>query len=367
MTIPTTAELFSETEDPSAADDEVTADNQPAPEDQLQKRGRDQIPSVMEQFRNARMEALLDRLSCRWHMQYVPLEEFDVERSLNNQNRLEQLDIAHADAIAEGFRQGDKIPAITAHVVGTKNGMKVILDGNHRFAGKAKTSSKKIATYVVTDATPKARTIIAKVANIGHGKALTETERIQHAIHLVNSDMTLRDASAEMHVSEAKVSRALARQESELRASRNGIPSKDWNEKLKESVRNRLAIIHTDEGFRAATRFAIRANLSYNQLHDLVQEMNRSRSGKTQEEVVEAWEVAHRAQIQDAGGGAYANNSKKGMTPKGRTMMVLGSLLTLEDLPSLAPQFAPEERDAVREKTKLAIERLTTFLAGLER
>jgi hypothetical protein len=85
-----------------------------------------------------------------------------------------------------------------------------------------------------------------------------EDERLSHAVHLMDSEVTLSQAAAICMVSERALRTRWNKRQADRRAYEAGLLRNEWDSLL-SAVRGRLLMIATDEGLRAGAMLAHRA------------------------------------------------------------------------------------------------------------
>jgi hypothetical protein len=128
-------------------------------------------------------------------------------------------------------------------------------------------------------------TMLAFRANARHGVPNSEDERLSHAVHLMDSEVTLAQAAAVCMVSERALRTRWNKRQADRRADEVGLLRNEWGSLL-PAVRGRLLMIATNEGFRAAAMLAHRARLSTSAAVKLVSEVNGTKSGARQAAMV---------------------------------------------------------------------------------
>lgn len=296
--------------------------------------------------------------------QQVPLEEFDREKSLSNQARFKHVDPEVAARYTEAMKRGDVFPPVIAW----RRGRKLIMsDGNHRLVSATAAEAPALDAYEVR-APGKTLAVLTMLANTKHGLPTNLDERVSHAIYLMDSDVSMAQAAERLNIPVKEIQKRWNKVSADRRANDVGILMTDWD-KLNQGVRLRLANISTDEGFEAATKLALAAGITSEEVHSLVTQLNETRSGTRQKKIVSDLEAAYAERIQaNAGGVLGKNNSRKSMSPKSRFGMAMASLSAIpDDISSLAAAFAEAERaDAARRARENAgkLEKLAAALEG---
>lgn len=93
-----------------------------------------------------KIEAYLDKKGVSWQFHPgVDPDQFDSNKSLNNQARFQAIDEKRVDQYAEAMKRGDEFPPVIAH---GHMGKLVIADGNHRMQSAIK-AKKPLNVYVI--------------------------------------------------------------------------------------------------------------------------------------------------------------------------------------------------------------------------
>lgn len=291
-----------------------------------------------------------------WHEKAQP-EDFDADKSLRNQARDEQVDPKQVELYAEAMKRGDVFPPVIAYRDG-RNRPLVIVDGNHRLQAAIK-AKKPIKCYDITGADPAVITLLTFEQNTKHGKPTSEAERIRQGLYLMSAaGATMNAAAAAVNLPVATLKRASQKAGTDQRFLDNNVAPLTV-EKLAESVKWRLAMISTDEGFVAATDLAVAAKLSVDQVFDLVTRVNEVKSSAKQEALVADIRADYLDQVQESGGGVLGTSQKRVMGPRTRVGLALTNVMALpDDLEQVARQWAGPERDEQAKKMRAAAKRL---------
>lgn len=314
---------------------------------------------------DARIEDYLDSKGVQWRFHpKLKTDEFDAERSLRNQVRFEAVDPGVVDTYAEAMKRGDIFPPVVTHQVGGKH---VNADGNHRMQAAIK-ARKPLAAYEMVDADAAIITLVAFELNTRHGKPTSEAERIHHALYLLENGATIKTAAEAVNLPERVVNKASVRQNTLARFAEQGIAPLVI-EKLSETAKWRLAGISTDEGFKAAVDLAIAANLSADQIFDLVTRVNSIRSSNGQENMIKDMRADLLGSIQASGGGVMiSQNGKRVMGPRARIGLAVSNILALpDDIPGMAKQWVGADREETAKKAEETAKRLTALAKELRK
>lgn len=257
----------------------------------------------------------------------VDLEEFDLNRSLRNQARINQvLSPERLETYTEAMKRGDKFPAVIAYKV---DGKYVAIDGNHRLHA-AKNAEQTVSVYEL-DPKTKANTIITMTyeANAKHGLPNSVEDRQLHAVYLLRSGAANQETvAASLNLSKSQVSAAWQKAKADDRANKVGLLARQWDV-LSAATKSRLGAVRTDEGFEALADLAYRAQLGSKEVDQHVTEINRFRSGREQKDAVEKLKAIYRSRIQQSSGGTLTRNRNRG--PKLLLLMGCGNVNALED------------------------------------
>lgn len=277
----------------------------------------------------------------------VPISEFDIDKSLDNQARFEALDEPTVETYKEAIERGDEFPAVIAYRPGRAQNQKlVIIDGNHRLAAHDR-EKQPIDVYEIDKAT-KAQTITLMTFsfNTRHGQPTSEEERIHQALYLMDNSATMPVAAKTVNVSERLLRKAVAKRNADNRARETECDMREW-EGLGQAAKSRLLNISTDEGFAGAVHLSYAAGLDANEIFDLAALLNTSKSATKQRALIKSETQRYSDRIQTSGGGVLAaKNNRSGMNPKARLGIALGQVLALpDDLAAIARSYAEAERE----------------------
>jgi hypothetical protein len=301
---------------------------------------------------DAKVEDYLDSKGVTWEFASgVAPDDFDTEKSLRNQARFVPVDEDRVSLYAEAMRRGDKFPPVVAHKV---RGKLVIADGNHRLMAAAK-ARKLLDVYDITGTDSQLLVQISYEANTKHGWPTSETERIQQALYLMDNGATIQTASAALMVPKNALSKASQKRSTDQRFREAGIAPLVV-EKLAESVKWRLGMVNTDEGFVALTNLVAQAGLGVDDVFRLVTEINELRSSAKQVAWVQQQRDVYVDEIAASGGGVLTRQAKG---PKSRLSMVVGIVNNLpEDVAEIVKNYQGPEREEHAKRLRSAARRL---------
>lgn len=306
-----------------------------------------------------RIEAYLDEKGVKWEfLGDVPTENFDVKKSLQNQARFEPLNQERVDEYTEDMKRGAQFPPVIAH--GPVNKL-VIASGNHRLHA-AINANKPLPAYRVIGADATTITAITGEENAHHGGRTSQEERIAQALHLIDNGATIPAAAAALSLPKSVLNRASSKRSAERRFHDNKV-SPITVEKLPETVKRRLADIHTDEGFTAAVDLAVRARLSSDEVFELVTAVNEIRSSAKQVEYIDAQAELYRERIQATAGGVLGSRRPHG--PKARMQLALGTINNMPDTDAIVKAYRGPERDEAATKFRATARRLNELAKAL--
>lgn len=292
----------------------------------------------------------------------MPLEEFDWEKSLRNQARLgNPLEDDVVERYKAALSNGDLFPGILA--AEPKKGGLLIADGNHRYAAHL-AAKRAIDAYVIMNATPQAITMLTFEANTKHGLPTSESERIHHALWLVDNGMTADDAAKRLGLKVHLLRSAANLNEAGRRADDAGIVRTDWD-RLSTAAMLRLHQISTDEGFTEMAKLAISAKLSAADINAGVSEMAQLRSSRKQVEYVKALRDVYAERLQTGAVNSTKPHGRQARTPRQSLAMVLGQVSTLPSAATITERFTDDDKTEFASRVDEALERLTQIRKAL--
>lgn len=317
------------------------------------------VEKALAEGGDAKIEQYLDGKGIKWTFKAkIEPAGFDEEKSLHNQVRFVPVDDKRVDTYAEAMRHGDKFPPVIAHIV---RGKLVIADGNHRLQASIK-AKKPLDVYDITGADPSLITQVGYEANTKHGWPTSEAERIQQALWLMDNGATIQTAAAALVVPQNALKKASQKKGTDQRFREAGIAPLVI-EKLPESVKWRLAMVSTDEGFVALTDLVAKASLGVDMVFQMVTEINEHRSSAKQVAYVEAQREVYSEEISASGGGVLV---RKPMGPKARISMSMTTIMNLpEDTGVILTAYQGAEKDDAAKKMRATARRLNEIAKAL--
>lgn len=327
-------------------------------------------PAAARKVINGRRAEIEAELTDRYHVDYtfrsnVSTEEFDIDKSLDNQARFQPIDEETVELYKEGVERGDKFPAVLAHRPGRgANPKLVIIDGNHRLVAHNR-ADKPLDVYEIDRATRgPAIATMTFAFNTRHGRPTSDEERVHQALYLIDNGSSQSAAAAVVNVRLALVQRAVQRSNADKRAREVGADLREW-EALSAESRRRLLTISTDEGFSGSVHLAQVAHLGTEDIVQLVALLNTSKSAAKQRALIKAESERLQERIQDSS--ALGVTTRKGTTPRGRVSMVIGQILALpDDFSALARSYSTSEREDTAGRLIDASERLRKLAKTLD-
>jgi hypothetical protein len=240
-----------------------------------------------------------------------------------------------------------------------------MIDGNHRFGGHEKAEKEDIPVYEIHRDTDK-RTIalLTFSMNTRHGKPTSEAERVQQAMYIIDTGASIDAAASAVNLQPGVLKRAIAARKADQRADEVGLKRTLWDA-LPQTSKSRLLNISTDEGFREAAELTFAASLDANQVFEIVQLLNSTKSSAKQTQIIKQQRDIYQDRIQGAAGGVLGTAKKRAMTPKARVATALAMTLAIPEADDaiLTGYAEPERKDAAANMRKAA-ERMT-HLANL--
>jgi hypothetical protein len=298
-----------------------------------------------------------------------PLADIDREQSLNNQARVsEPLNEDMVEQYREALRRGDMFPGIVV-ARGGPQAKAVVIDGNHRMEAGLREGLETYGAYVV-QARPNTTRVqdMTMSANNLHGLLPPREDRIQHALwKIATKRLGAERAAAEVNLPVSVVRSRYDKVRADRRADEVGLRRSDW-ESLIPTVRTRLLAVGTDEGFKAAARLAIAAQLTSAQVDDMVTALNEfSRSAAKQQSIVRALRRDYADRIAQVASGALPTGRAAAFTPRRRLTLALSNLRSLpEDFAATAAAtFSEDERHQAAQEAHEAAQRLEQLAVAL--
>jgi hypothetical protein len=144
------------------------------------------MPITINWARNSIVEEFLRHEGYAWtYDPAVPLKKIDVKGASTNPVRpFLRFDQGNADGILMSMLDGIAIPPVILCETGEQ--LLEVCDGVHRLDATTECAKKDgvqvVAAYIVTDASPRRRNILAARLNIQQGRQLTDEERLALAI-----------------------------------------------------------------------------------------------------------------------------------------------------------------------------------------
>lgn len=298
----------------------------------------------------------------------LPLAAIDVETSLHNQARIEgKLRHDLVERYTDLLRNGRELPPLIVwDATGNRKGGMLVIDGNHRRAAAQRAGLDAYPAFMVAhDTDPRTVTAMTMAANAVHGAVSTHEDLIAHALWQIDGGLPINEAARKFGLKPADVRKAAGLREAARRAARCGIDSQGWD-KLPHTSRVRLCNLITDEAFAGAANLAITAGLSAAAIDDMTAELNRTKSVRTQEKILENLAETYRDQVGLRRAGD--TTGRKGLarnTAKQRWMLALGQVDALPPIDEAITSLAPPERQSLAERVEARIKRLEEALGVL--
>lgn len=285
---------------------------------------------------------------------------FDRDRSLHNQARLgKPLDMEVVKRYAAAMEAGEQFPPVLAN---EERGKLVILDGNHRLNASIDVNVP-LDAYICTAAT-KTLMLLTFEANTKHGLPSSEDDRLHHALFLMDNGLTLKEAATRLGISQSRLRKASTYQDADRRADDAGILRNHWDA-IPGSSRIRLAMINTDEGFKAAVELVRDAGLGAEEISKVVTHLNENRSGDTQRQMIKALRDGMAERVADVALGGAARPGKRATGPQSRLAMIVGQIVGLPPASAFATQIPEQLREDTIKKLDEASERIAEIKAAL--
>jgi hypothetical protein len=304
-----------------------------------------------------KIEGYLESKRVKYTFATIPMDQFDVDKSLRNQARFNPINPTTVENYTAAMGRGEVFPPVVARKSGARY---VIIDGNHRLQAFIQ-NSLDVPTLIV-EASAETMIVMTYEMNTKHGLPTTEEERLAQAVWLINEGASQRAAAQVVGVSEPAVKTAWDRHRVEARAHDNGLDTSPEWKALNSSSRSRLGNLFSDEAFKEAVIFAVQGGLTTVEIQEFVTEVNKFKSVAKQLQTIEAWKERMTDRIQSTGGGVMVKRRARG--PKSTWRLIIGTVEKL-DIDSLPELFDETEREEARERCIQAADRLLAIAERL--
>lgn len=244
-----------------------------------------------------RIEAWLTSHGASFYKKTILLDGINRNKSHKNQSRFTALDEDWALNIAAAMERGDLFPPI---VVWNDKGSYVTIDGNHRISGADVDGFTEIDAYVVDGASQRTIQVLTFEANAKHGLPASHDERIAHGVYLADLGVDQVKAAAMVNVPTNQLQKAIALAKADMRATT--LQVERWGT-IPGWVKSRLVNLRNDVVFAAASRLTIEANMTGQQVADLVTRVNKESSEAAQLAVIDAHRKVVEPVIRGTAGG----------------------------------------------------------------
>lgn len=294
----------------------------------------------------------------------VSTTQINMDRSRANNARFEALNEDTKKTYVAALRRGDVFPPIIAYRGSRGTAKKLtVADGNHRVAAHHEVGVP-LDVYELDPATPAATiTMITMVCNTKNGLALTQAERVDHAVSLVDNRVNQKDAAEMMGIKESQLRTALQIREADHRAKRVGINIRLW-ESLSKTVRGRLTGITTDGIFKDAATLAHDVPLTAAEVNQLVSDLRGTTDLATQREILKTARSRFKERIGASAGGLVSSRGPQ--TPKHRLALGISNFTCLsDDADAIASLYKGEEREELADQLETISLRLVNLLKVL--
>lgn len=295
----------------------------------------------------------------------VALSEIDTDASLRNQARLGDLTESAVGTYFEALKAGKVLPPLIGSLSGA--GKIVIRSGRHRHEALVRLERPIPKIYICDPATPKNRLYeLTALANVGpgHGLPTDEEERMEQALHFIDRGMSSVDAAAKLYLNQSKLERRATDKDAKRRAVTAGIAPADWD-KLNKGIKAKLNVVHTDEGFTALAQLAVKAGLTSEEVTEIVDTINVSKSGERQKKTVEELQQRAYAKRITAGGNTYVKRQGIRATPRTAAEAALTRLLHAAEIKTLMEYYPESDRGDTLARIEEGIKFLEAFKAAL--
>jgi hypothetical protein len=296
----------------------------------------------------------------------VRLIEFDLERSRQNQSRIDPLREDTVATYAAAFKRGDPFPPVICYAAARGRGQKrklVAIDGNHRLEAALRAEEDSIDAYVVDPTTD--MDIIQRMTaafNALHGLNLTYKEKLGHALYLVDGGTSTAEAATQYGLDPKRFKTELIKVKADRKALSAGVNQTQWDG-LKSSVKTRLFNLKLEEVFKDAVDLVFKAGLGSTETYDLVTRLNQATSIKKTDELLAD---ARRMYADRIKGTAPNNSTRKGFGAKAQLGSALSNIVNLPDAPeTVASMFRGDDRVAQAARIDEVVAKLAKLAAAL--
>lgn len=303
------------------------------------------------------------------YRQGIPVAEFDVAESLDNQARIsEPVDEATVKEYQANMEEGDVFPPVVAY---PGPGGLIIVDGNHRLVA-AQRAGKTLPVYVLTGVKPVTLTIMTFEANSPafHGKPVSHDDRIRHAVWMVRNKVPAALAARQLGLTAAEVSRAVALKNADRDADKVLKSEKlkaRWS-RLPATTRTRLGSLTDPDVMLAATELTVAAGLPADKVTALCTEVRGVRGERAKLAFLAGKRLELEPQIQAAAGGLVGAAPRRppANSASGSLRATLDKVGRLPAPAAVVDDVARAERHDVAADCRRAAARLVEVAAALE-
>ncbi len=324
-------------------------------------------PSEPHPSRSVQTEKLLTDRGFSWEYRIdVPLNQFDVEKSLRNQARIGQpLNKHTVERYVVALGNGDEFPAIVAAEPSVKKAGLLVVDGNHRYEAHQQMKRATIDAYIIKGASPAAITTLTFEANTHHGLPTDEKDRIHQALYLIDNGLSAEDAARRLGIKPSKLRQEASLAAADRRAVDAGLNRPKWD-RLPASVRLRMNQLSTDEGFAALGKLVLDANLKTEDVAKAVSDMAQLRSSRKQVDYVQTLRLTFAQDLQTGGRpkGPIGRQPRSGRLVYG---MALGQLKSLPSATDIVTMMTDDDKPEWLARTDAAIKTLTEIREALKK
>lgn len=290
-----------------------------------------------------------------YHVSWTYEPEFDialidVQRSLENQARIEPISLERLESYTELWIAGALFPPIICYWVGRgKNKKLVACDGNHRIGSAIQAGRTTIDVYVLDAKTrPETIDLITQTANAFHGKNMTLEEQIRAAMHFMDNRTSAKKAALRTGLTENQVRTARNKHEVEKRADDAGVNPTEWDD-IPVTSKVPLKSLPDNETFRSVAKLVYQAQPNVAEISAFVADINDEKEPSKRQVLIRAKKGEWQDRVQRNGGGLYGTASNRAPAgPKQHIRKILDLTAKLPDnTVSVAKQYGKAECAAV--------------------
>lgn len=255
-------------------------------------------------------ERILNARNIDWEIGEIPLSSIDFARSLmfNPREDAGGLSEYWVETYAQAYKNKEELPPIIVMRSAGSSKKLLVLSGNHRVAAANKAGRKTLPGYTIDHLPDHLRIDVITEANRTVGYGLTETQRIEAALHHVRFGSTAAEAARRVGADEGRVRRQMAQAVADQRLQKT---TSRWTQ-IEKNSRVRLGSVSSDDLYKKCVDLTLAAHLGGNEINALIRDVNKAKTDKQREDVIASmWDV-YRIRIETGGKKAPKTASQGG-------------------------------------------------------